>query len=117
MEFETIIGLEVHAQLNTESKIFSTSATKFGSPPNSQTNPVCLGLPGALPVLNESVLEKAIMAGIAFGCDIALFTKFDRKNYFIRTSQKVIRSLNSINLSVLEVGSLLQSKGKNPLVM
>ncbi|EKP13428.1 MULTISPECIES: Asp-tRNA(Asn)/Glu-tRNA(Gln) amidotransferase subunit GatB [Leptospira] len=81
-EFETIIGLEVHAQLNTESKIFSTSATKFGSPPNSQTNPVCLGLPGALPVLNESALEKAIMAGIAFGCDISLFTKFDRKNYF-----------------------------------
>lgn len=81
-EFETIIGLEVHAQLNTESKIFSTSATKFGSPPNSQTNPVCLGLPGALPVLNEFALEKAIMAGLAFGCDITLFTKFDRKNYF-----------------------------------
>ncbi|PJZ71247.1 Asp-tRNA(Asn)/Glu-tRNA(Gln) amidotransferase GatCAB subunit B [Leptospira perolatii] len=82
MQYETIIGLEVHAQLNTESKIFSPSATKFGAPPNSQVSTVCLGLPGALPVLNEEALNKAIMAGLAFGSKITLHTKFDRKNYF-----------------------------------
>ncbi|MCE9501565.1 MAG: Asp-tRNA(Asn)/Glu-tRNA(Gln) amidotransferase subunit GatB, partial [Leptospira sp.] len=82
IEYETIIGLEVHAQLNTESKVFSTSSCTFGGSPNTQVSPVCFGLPGALPVLNEKVLDKAIMAGLALGCEISLFTKFDRKNYF-----------------------------------
>ncbi|EQA46217.1 aspartyl/glutamyl-tRNA(Asn/Gln) amidotransferase, B subunit [Leptospira broomii serovar Hurstbridge str. 5399] len=82
MQYEVVIGLEVHAQLNTESKVFSTSPTKFGAPPNSQVSAVCLGLPGSLPVLNEEALNKAIMAGLAFGSDITLHTKFDRKNYF-----------------------------------
>ena len=82
VDYEVIIGLEVHVQLNTNSKIFSTAPTSFGAAPNSQTTAVCLGLPGALPVLNEKVLEKAVLAGLALGCKIANFTKFDRKNYF-----------------------------------
>jgi len=81
-EYEVIIGLEVHVQLNTKSKIFSTAPTSFGAAPNSQTTPVCMGLPGALPVLNEEALEKAVLAGLALECNIAEFTKFDRKNYF-----------------------------------
>ena len=82
MEYEVIIGLEVHAQLNTLTKVFSPSPTIFGSSPNTQVSTVCYGLPGALPVLNELALEKAILAGLALGCSITRFTKFDRKNYF-----------------------------------
>ena len=82
MLFEPVIGLEVHVQLNTESKIFCGCSARFGSPSNTQTCPVCLGLPGVLPVLNEEVLKKAILSGLALGCKIAPYSKFDRKNYF-----------------------------------
>ena len=82
MQYEAVIGLEVHAQLATESKIFSSSSTKFGSPPNSQVNPVCLGMPGVLPVFNERVLEYAIKAGLATNCEITRKSRFARKNYF-----------------------------------
>lgn len=82
MEYEPVIGLEVHVQLNTETKIFCGCSTKFGSDPNTQTCPVCLGLPGVLPVLNERALQKAIMAGLALNAEISKYSKFDRKNYF-----------------------------------
>lgn len=82
MQYESVIGLEVHVQLNTESKIFCGCSTKFGSEPNSQTCPVCTGMPGVLPVLNEDVLKKGILAGLALNCEIAGQSKFDRKNYF-----------------------------------
>lgn len=82
MQYESVIGLEVHVQLNTETKIFCGCSTKFGAEPNSQTCPVCLGLPGVLPVLNEEVLKKGILAGIALNCEISEYSKFDRKNYF-----------------------------------
>ena len=82
MEYESVIGLEVHAQLATESKIFSSSSTRFGNSPNSQVNPVCLGMPGVLPVFNEKVLEYAVRAGVATGCRIAAKSRFARKNYF-----------------------------------
>lgn len=82
MEYEVIIGLEVHAQLNTKTKIFSESPTEFGASPNTQVSTVCYGLPGALPVLNTLALRKAVEAGLALGSNITLFTKFDRKNYF-----------------------------------
>jgi len=82
MEYEPVIGLEVHVQLNTESKIFCGCSTKFGSDSNTQTCPVCLGLPGVLPVLNEEVLKKGVLAGLAIHAKIASYSKFDRKNYF-----------------------------------
>jgi aspartyl-tRNA(Asn)/glutamyl-tRNA(Gln) amidotransferase subunit B len=82
MELEPVIGLEVHVQLNTKSKIFCGCSTQFGSPANTQTCPVCLGLPGVLPVLNEEVLKKAVLAGLALNCTISRYSKFDRKNYF-----------------------------------
>lgn len=82
MEFDTVIGLEVHVQLNTNSKIFCSCSTRFGSQANTQVCPVCLGLPGVLPVLNKEVLKKAIQAGLALHCNIASYSKFDRKNYF-----------------------------------
>lgn len=82
MEFDAVIGLEVHVQLNTQSKIFCSCSTQFGAQANTQVCPVCLGLPGVLPVLNKEVLRKAIQAGLALNCKIAEYSKFDRKNYF-----------------------------------
>ncbi len=82
MNYEPVIGLEVHVQLSTETKIFCSCSTRFGAPPNSQTCPVCLGLPGVLPVLNEEALKKGILAGMALNSEIARYSKFDRKNYF-----------------------------------
>ncbi len=82
MKYEAVIGLEVHVQLNTESKIFCGCSTRFGSDANTNICPVCLGLPGVLPVLNREVLRKAILAGLALNCTISEYSKFDRKNYF-----------------------------------
>ncbi len=82
MNYEPVIGLEVHVQLNTATKIFCSCSTKFGAEPNTQVCPVCLGLPGVLPVLNEEALKKAILAGLTLNCEITENSKFDRKNYF-----------------------------------
>ena len=81
-EYEVIIGLETHCQLSTQTKIFSSSSTKFGGTPNTNIDPICLGMPGVLPVLNEMVLEYAVKAGLALNCQIAPYSKFDRKQYF-----------------------------------
>ena len=80
--FKTVIGLEVHVQLQTETKLFCRCSTQFGAAPNTQVCPVCLGLPGSLPVLNAKAIELAVRAGIALNCTIAPYTKWDRKNYF-----------------------------------
>lgn len=88
MKFETVVGLEVHVELGTETKIFCNCSTEFGAPPNTHTCPICLGHPGVLPVLNEQALRYAIKAALALNCNIADVTKFDRKNYFYPDSPK-----------------------------
>ena len=82
MEFETVIGLEIHAQMKTLSKIFCGCSTAFGAPPNTHTCPVCLGMPGSLPVLNRQVVESAIKLGLATGSTLNRENRFARKNYF-----------------------------------
>lgn len=81
-EYETVIGLEVHVELATKTKIFCGCSTAFGAKPNAHTCPVCTGMPGSLPVLNKQVVEYAMAVGIATNCDITRYSKFDRKNYF-----------------------------------
>ncbi|MDQ0254051.1 aspartyl-tRNA(Asn)/glutamyl-tRNA(Gln) amidotransferase subunit B [Evansella vedderi] len=88
MSYETIIGLEVHVELKTKSKIFCSCSTEFGAPPNTHTCPVCLGHPGVLPVLNKQALEFAMRAAMALNCEVADVTKFDRKNYFYPDNPK-----------------------------
>lgn len=82
MEFDAVIGLEVHAQLLTDTKIFCACSTKFGSEPNSQVCPVCLGMPGVLPVLNKKSVQYAVMAGLATNCKVNKVSRFARKNYY-----------------------------------
>ncbi len=82
MKYEVVIGLEIHAQLKTESKIFCGCSTRFGASPNAQTCPVCLGMPGVLPVVNKKAVEYAMKAGIATNCRIVRDNRFARKNYF-----------------------------------
>jgi aspartyl-tRNA(Asn)/glutamyl-tRNA(Gln) amidotransferase subunit B len=81
-QYEAIIGLETHCQLSTKSKIFCNCSTEFGATPNQNVCPVCMGMPGVLPVLNQKVLEYAVKAGLALNCEIASYSKFDRKQYF-----------------------------------
>jgi len=82
MKYEVVIGLETHAELDTASKLFCGCSTKFGSEPNTQTCPVCLGLPGVLPVMNKKAFEYSLKASLALDCEISKFTNFDRKSYY-----------------------------------
>jgi aspartyl-tRNA(Asn)/glutamyl-tRNA(Gln) amidotransferase subunit B len=82
MDYEPVIGLETHVQLKTKSKMWCACANEFGAPPNSRVCPVCLGLPGVLPVANEEALQLTVLAGLLLHCEIPPFAKFDRKNYF-----------------------------------
>ena len=81
-QYETVIGLEVHVELATKTKIFCGCSTAFGAEPNTHTCPVCTGMPGSLPVLNRQVVEYAMGVGLATDCEITRLCKFDRKNYF-----------------------------------
>ena len=81
-QYETVIGLEVHVELATKTKIFCSCPTAFGGAPNTHTCPVCTGMPGSLPVLNKQVVEYALAVGLAANCQINQYCRFDRKNYF-----------------------------------
>ena len=81
MEYDVVIGLEVHCELKTNTKCFCGCKNEFGSDPNSNCCPVCLGFPGALPVLNKTAVKYAVMAGLAFDCTINNYSVFERKNY------------------------------------
>src|SRR6202451_4179602 len=81
-KYEPVIGLEVHVQLGTRTKIFCSCPTSFGAPPNTNVCPVCLGLPGALPVLSKDAVELAMKAALALNCTIRSVSRFARKNYF-----------------------------------
>ena len=82
MTWETVIGLETHVELATRTKIFCSCTTEFGGAPNTHCCPVCTGMPGTLPVLNQQVVELAVKAGLVLNCRITRSSKFDRKNYF-----------------------------------
>ena len=105
MEFGTVIGLEVHTELKTASKIFCGCTTEFGGEQNTHVCPVCLGLPGVLPVLDEKVLEFAIRTGIALNCTISPYSKFDRKNYYYPDLPKNFQT-SQYDLPICEHGYL-----------
>src|ERR1700731_2210005 len=86
--WEAIIGLEIHAELNTKSKLFSVAPNRFGDEPNSNITEVCTGQPGALPVLNKEAVKKAVQLGCALNATVAKFSKFDRKSYFYPDSPR-----------------------------
>ena len=104
-QYETIIGIEVHVELKTNTKIFCNSTTEFGGDPNTHVCPVCLGLPGTLPVLNKKVVEYAVRAGLALNCSIANFSKFDRKNYYYPDLTKNYQ-ISQYDLPIAEQGYL-----------
>lgn len=101
--FETIIGLEIHVELKTKSKIFCGCSTEFGAPPNENTCPICTGLPGTLPVLNGEVVNLAMRAGSALNCQINHVNKFDRKNYFYPDLPKAYQ-ISQFDLPICEKG-------------
>ncbi|MBU0728730.1 MAG: Asp-tRNA(Asn)/Glu-tRNA(Gln) amidotransferase subunit GatB [Proteobacteria bacterium] len=105
MEFETVIGLEVHAQMKTNSKIFCGCTTSFGAPPNTNTCPVCLGMPGVLPVLNKTVVDYAMKMALATNCTIRKVNQFARKNYFYPDLPKGYQ-ISQFDLPIAEHGSI-----------
>ena len=110
-DYQPVIGLEVHAQLLTRSKIFCGCSTRFGAPPNHNTCPVCLGLPGVLPTLNQRVVEFAIRAGLALGCAIRLTSVWSRKNYFYPDLPKGYQ-ITQYDLPICEGGRLSIEAGE-----
>lgn len=105
MKYEAVIGLEVHTELQTKTKIFCSCRTSFGADTNTNVCPVCLGLPGVLPVLNKKVLEYAVRAGLALNCEISRFSKFDRKNYYYPDLPKNFQT-SQFDLPICEHGYL-----------
>ena len=117
MKYEAVIGLEVHVQLDTESKMFTRVGTGFGKPPNTLTDAVVLGLPGALPVMNREAIEKSIKVGLLLGCKIAKVCKWDRKNYFYPDMPKNYQ-ISQFDKPICEGGEVeIEMPGESPAVM
>ena len=118
MNYETVIGLEIHVELNTKTKAYCSCKNEFGSEVNSNLCPVCLGLPGALPVLNKEVVEYAVKAGMAFGCEINQLSKQDRKNYFYPDTAKAYQ-ISQFDIPICEGGEveyIADNKGNTKIV-
>ncbi len=115
-QYETVIGLEVHVQLKTDSKLFDPSPNAFGDEPNININTPCLGLPGALPVLNERAVEYAIKLGLALNCNIAEVTKFDRKQYFYPDLPKGYQ-ISQYDYPICEHGNMVLSNGRKVRIL
>ena len=116
MEFETVIGLEIHAQLKTKSKIFCGCSTEFGAPPNTHTCQICLGMPGVLPVLNKKVVEYSIKMGLATDSTINTFNQFARKNYFYPDLPKGYQT-SQFDLPIVEFGKVeIEVDGKKKVI-
>lgn len=116
-QYEAVIGLETHCQLSTQTEIFSSSSTEFGATPNTNIDPICMGMPGVLPVLNQKVLEYAVKAGLALNCEIAKYSKFDRKQYFYPDLPKNYQ-ISQFDLPIAEHGWLeieLSDDAGNPV--
>ncbi len=117
MKYEAVIGLEVHVQLETNSKMFTRVPCGYGQEPNSLTDPVVLGLPGALPVMNEEAIEKSIKVGLLLGCKIAEICKWDRKNYFYPDMPKNYQ-ISQFDQPICEGGEVeIELPGESPAVM
>ncbi len=112
MQYETVIGLETHVELSTKSKIFCGCSTAFGGEPNTQCCPICTGMPGVLPVLNEKVVEYTVKAGMALNCEISRYNRFDRKNYFYPDLPKAYQ-ISQLYLPICQDGSLEIGGGKS----
>ncbi len=110
MDFVPVIGLEVHAQLKTRTKIFCSCSTEFGAPPNTHVCPVCLGMPGVLPVLNQAVVEYAMRMALAANCRIAPESRFARKNYFYPDLPKGYQ-ISQYELPIAEDGHVTITRG------
>ena len=117
VKYETVMGLEVHVQLDTDSKMFTRVGTGFGKPPNTLTDPVVLGLPGALPVMNREAIEKSIKVGLLLGCKIAEVCKWDRKNYFYPDMPKNYQ-ISQFDQPICEGGEVeIELPGETPAKM
>ncbi len=110
MKYDTVIGLEIHAELSTDTKVFCSCNAQFGGAPNTHICPVCTGQPGALPIINRSAVEYAVRAGLAFGCDINRYSRFDRKNYFYPDLPKAYQ-ISQLDLPLCINGKLELSTG------
>lgn len=116
MDYEVVIGLEVHSELKTQSKVFCSCKNVFGGEPNSHCCPVCSGMPGTLPVLNKKAVEYTVKAGLALGCTISEFSKFDRKNYYYPDLPKAYQ-ISQLDLALCKNGKLeFESEGEQKCV-